>query len=302
MDFGRLVTAMVTPFNQSLQIDWEQTAKLIDWLIEEQKSDSIVVCGTTGESPTLSEKEKEELFHFAVRHVNGRAKVIAGTGSYDTAHTIHLTHLAENAGVDGVLLVAPYYNRPSAEGLYQHFATIAASTRLPIMLYNIPSRTGINISVEVTERLSLIPNIVAIKESSGELDHMSNILTRVSPNFKLYSGDDSIILPVMSIGGYGVVSVASHVIGKPIREMMDAYLSGQVAKASEMHIKYTPVFKGLFKCPHRVPNPVPVKYALGVCGIPVGDVRLPLVKLTADEANFVQSLMEQFQLVDGTKH
>lgn len=289
MDFGRVITAMVTPFDRQGQIDWQQTGKLIDYLIEEQRSDSLVICGTTGESPTLTEDEKLKLFAFSVSQAKGRCKIIAGTGSNDTSHTIHLTKEAEKLGVDGILLVAPYYNKPSQEGLYQHFKAVAEQTALPVMLYNIPGRTGINISAETTIRLSHIRNVVATKDCST-LDQMTLIISGAAEGFKVYSGDDSMVLPVLAIGGYGIVSVASHVIGKPMRELVESYLNGNVAEAARLHSKLYPIFQGLFNCPHPVPNPVAVKYALGLHGMDVGGVRLPLVTATEAEADFIKRL------------
>jgi 4-hydroxy-tetrahydrodipicolinate synthase len=287
MDFGRLVTAMVTPFGADLQINWPQVKVLIDELIEVQKSDSIVICGTTGESPTLSEEEKLQLFEVAVQHANGRCKIIAGTGSYDTAHSIKSTVQAEKLGVDGVLLVVPYYSRPSQEGLYEHFKSIAEATALPVMLYNVPHRTGSFLTAETIMRLAQISNIVATKEAHPGLDHMSQIIAHVSPNFKIYSGDDSLTLPVLAIGGYGIVSVASHIIGVQMKQMMNYFLKGENSKAAQLHAELFPVFKGLF----RVPNPVAVKYALSLRGINVGGVRLPLLDITEEEGQFVQSLL-----------
>jgi 4-hydroxy-tetrahydrodipicolinate synthase len=288
MDFGRLVTAMVTPFGEDLQINWPQVKVLIDELIDVQKSDSIVICGTTGESPTLTEEEKLQLFEVAVKHANGRCKIIAGTGSYDTAHSIKSTVQAEKLGVDGVLLVVPYYSRPSQEGLYQHFKSIAEATALPIMLYNVPHRTGSFLTAETTMRLAQISNIVATKEAHAGLDHMSQIIANVSPAFKIYSGDDSLTLPVLAIGGYGIVSVASHIIGVQMKQMMDYFLQGENAKAAQLHAQLFPIFKGLF----QAPNPVAVKYALSSRGINVGGVRLPLLDITEEEAQFVQSLLQ----------
>lgn len=287
MDFGRLVTAMVTPFDENLQINWSRVKVLIDHLIDVQKTDSLVICGTTGESPTLTEAEKLQLFEFAVRYVNGRCKVIAGTGSYDTAHTIHSTLQAEKLRVDGILLVAPYYNRPSQEGLYQHFKMVAEATQLPIMLYNVPHRTGITVAYETTVRLAEISNIVASKEAHADLDHMTQIISRVPNEFKVYSGDDSLTLPVMAIGGYGIVSVASHIIGAEMKQLIDYFLSGENLKAAEAHAKLFPIFKGLF----RVPSPAPVKHALFLRGIDVGGVRLPLLEVNEAEGLFIQSLL-----------
>jgi 4-hydroxy-tetrahydrodipicolinate synthase len=284
---------MVTPFDAELRIDWQKTERLIDYLIEEQKSDSLVISGTTGESPTLTDDEKLELFRFAAAQARGRCKIIAGTGSNDTAHSIHLTKEAEKTGVDGILLVAPYYNRPSQEGLYRHFSSIASATQLPVILYNIPGRTGVNISAETTIRLSKIDNIVATKDCST-LEQMSVFMAGVPADFKLYSGDDSMTLPILSIGGYGVISVASHLIGKEIREMIDAYRTGNVNQAASLHAKLFPIFKGLFECPHPVPNPVAVKYVLGLRGIDVGGVRLPLTLPTEEESLFLRRLFDQF--------
>ncbi|AJY76621.1 4-hydroxy-tetrahydrodipicolinate synthase [Paenibacillus beijingensis] len=289
MDFGRLITAMVTPFDAEGAIDWDTTARLVDYLIDEQRSDSLVVCGTTGESPTLTEEEKLEMFRFVLKRANGRCKVIAGTGSNSTVHTIHLTKEAEKIGVDGVLLVVPYYNKPSQEGMYRHFKAVAEATELPVMLYNVPGRTGISISAETTIRLAQIRNIVATKECVA--DQVVEIVSGAPETFRVYSGDDSATLPVLAAGGYGIVSVASHIIGPQMKEMIDAYLSGNVKEAAALNIKLTPIFEGLFACPHYVPNPVPVKYALGLKGMPVGGVRLPLVEASEAEAEFLRQLV-----------
>lgn len=291
MDFGRLITAMVTPFDANLQIDWNQTAALMDYLIEEQASDSLVICGTTGESPTLNEEEKLQLFEFAVKHAKGRCKIIAGTGSNDTAHSIHLSREAEKLGVDALLLVAPYYNRPSQEGLFRHYKAIAEAVSIPCILYNVPGRTGVNINVDTTIRLSQIPNIVATKDCA-DLDQLTQIVANAAPGFVVYSGDDSMTLPALSIGAYGIVSVASHVIGKDMKNMINCYLQGDVREAAQLHAKLHPVFKGLFECPHRVPSPAPVKFALNHRGIEVGGVRLPLINVTEDEGRFIASLFE----------
>jgi 4-hydroxy-tetrahydrodipicolinate synthase len=288
MDFGRLVTAMVTPFDENLQVNWSQVEVLVNYLIEVQKSDSIVICGTTGESPTLTEEEKFRLFKIAVTVANGRCKIIAGTGSYATASTIHATQEAEKLGVDGVLVVAPYYNRPSQEGLYQHFKAVAEATKLPIMLYNVPHRTGISVAYETTVRLAQIPNIVASKEAHADLDHMTQIVTRVPKHFKVYSGDDSLTLPVLAIGGYGIVSVASHIIGVEMKQLITHFLQGENAKATQLHAELFPIFKGIF----RMPSPAPIKHALGIRGVNVGGVRLPLIDVTEKEELFLKSLMD----------
>lgn len=287
MDFGRLITAMVTPFNAQGNIHWEETGRLIDYLIEEQKSDSLVVCGTTGESPTLSDEEKLSLFDYSVKRAAGRCKIIAGTGSNNTAHSIHLSQEAEKLGVDGVLLVAPYYNRPNQEGLYQHFAAIASSIKLPVMLYNVPLRTAVSISKETTLRLAQIPNIVAIKECVS-IEQVAFIAAGAPKGFVVYTGDDASALPAISVGAYGVVSVASHLVGAEMKDMITSLLNGEVNKAAELHHKLLPLFKGLFACP----NPVAVKYALNERGYEVGSVRLPLIPPTEQEAAKILDLLK----------
>lgn len=286
MQFGRLITAMVTPFDESGAIDWEATGRLVDYLIDEQKSDSLVVSGTTGESPTLTDGEKEALFRFVVERAAGRARVIAGTGSNDTAHSIHLTNIAQQAGADAVLLVVPYYNRPTQEGIYQHFKAIAESTKLPVVLYNVPSRTVASMTAETTLRLAQIDNIIATKECAS-LEQVSQIIAGAPEGFLVYSGDDSVTLPVLAIGGHGIVSVASHIIGDRMKTMIDAYLNGRVQEAAALHTECFPVFKGLFE----LPNPVLVKAALGLVGQPVGGVRLPLVAANEAEIDALRRLL-----------
>ncbi|WAA13553.1 4-hydroxy-tetrahydrodipicolinate synthase [Fervidibacillus halotolerans] len=288
MDFGRIVTAMVTPFDNKGNIDFGKTTKLIEYLIE-NGSDALVVAGTTGESPTLTVEEKLALFKHVVNVVKNRVPVIAGTGGNNTKASIELTKRAEEIGVDAVMIVAPYYNKPNQEGLYQHFRSIAESTKLPIMIYNIPGRTGINIQSETIIRLSEIPNIVAVKEASGNLNQMTEIIAKTPKDFRLYSGDDSLTLPVLSIGGFGVVSVASHVIGLEMKRMIESFLQGDIQSASRLNQKLFPLMKGLF----AAPNPVPVKTALQLKGINVGSVRLPLVPLTGTERSTLLQLLNE---------
>lgn len=290
MDFGRLITAMVTPFEPSGGINWDETAKLIEYLIVEQKSDSLVIAGTTGESPTLTEAEKLELFKFAVKQAAGRSKIIAGTGSNDTAHSAELTKKAENCGVDGILLVAPYYNKPNQEGLYQHFKAIAEATSLPVMLYNVPGRTVISLSTATTLRLAQIPNIVATKECAS-IDQVTAIVAGAPEGFTVYSGDDSAALPAIAVGAYGIVSVASHIAGAQMKEMIKAYVEGKVAEAAKIHQSLFPLFKGLFECPDPLPNPAAVKFALTERGYQVGGVRLPLVSPSESEAAFIRNIL-----------
>lgn len=276
--FGRIATAMVTPFDNKGHVDFAKVTKLVNYLIE-NGTDSLVVSGTTGESPTLTKEEKVALFKHVVKTADKRVPVIAGTGNYDTYSSIELTKKAEEAGVDAIMLVAPYYNKPNQEGLYQHFKAIAESTPLPVMLYNIPGRSVVNILPETVIRLSKIPNIVAVKEASGNLNNMTKIIANTDDDFLLYSGDDSMTLPVLSIGGAGVISVSSHVIGLEMQEMVQAFLAGNYQEAAKLHQELLPIMEGLFKAP----NPVPVKTALQLKGIDVGSVRLPLVPLSEQE-------------------
>ncbi|WP_100407287.1 4-hydroxy-tetrahydrodipicolinate synthase [Bacillus solitudinis] len=287
MNFGRIVTAMVTPFDQHGQVDVEATKKLVYHLIA-NGTDALVVAGTTGESPTLTTSEKLLLFKTTVEAANGKIPVIAGTGSNNTQASIELTKQAEEIGVDGIMLVTPYYNKPSQEGMYQHFKVIADSTKLPVMLYNIPGRSSVNLSVETTLRLTEIPNIVAIKEASGDLDAMASIIEKSPESFSLYSGDDSLALPVLSIGGIGVVSVASHVVGNEMQQMVRNYLGGQIQAAAMQHRQLLPIMKALF----TAPNPTPVKAALEMKGIEAGLVRLPLVPLTLEQQQQLQSVIQ----------
>ena len=287
MNFGRMLTAMVTPFDENLEVNYDMAAKLAEYLLE-QGNDGIVVNGTTGESPTLNDDEKVQMFRTVKQTVGERAVVIAGTGSNDTHHSIELTQKAAECGVDGIMLVVPYYSKPSQEGLYQHFKTVAAATDLPIILYNIPGRCGTNLAPETVVRLANdVPNIVAIKEASGNLDQIARLKTMCPANFAIYSGDDSLTLPILSIGGAGIISVVAHVAGKDLRKMVDAYFAGNVAEAQEINMKLYDIFKTMF----ITSNPVPVKYALNRIGINVGGVRLPLFEANdAEKAKIDASL------------
>ena len=276
--FGRIATAMVTPFDRKGHIDFSKTTQLVNYLIA-NGSESLVVCGTTGESPTLSKEEKLALIDHVIKVVNKRVPVIAGTGSYNTYESIELTKKAENLGADAIMLVAPYYNKPNQEGLYQHFKSVAEETALPILLYNIPGRSVVNVEPETIIALSQIKNIVAVKEASGNLNKMTQIIANTPDHFELYTGDDGNTLPVLSIGGVGVISVAAHVIGNEMQEMVTKFLDGQISEAAKLHQKLLPIMVELFKAP----NPVPVKTALQMKGLDVGTVRLPLVPLTENE-------------------
>lgn len=278
MLFGRLITAMCTPFTQENLIDWDHLEGCIDHLIK-TGSDTIVVAGTTAESPNLSHEEKVALFRFAKRKAGDRAKIIAGTGSNNTEQTILLTKEAEKIGVDGVMLVAPYYNKPSQEGMFQHFKTVAESTSLPVMLYNVPGRTGVNMSADTMARLAQLDNVVAIKEASGNLNQISQLISRIPSDVAVYSGDDSLTLPILAVGGVGVVSVASHLVGNELKEMIEAFFAGDHQRALALHQKLLPIFNGLF----MTSNPVPLKYAMSLQGWCEPRVRLPLVEMTEQE-------------------
>ncbi|MDN5331685.1 MAG: 4-hydroxy-tetrahydrodipicolinate synthase [Tepidanaerobacteraceae bacterium] len=275
MDFGRVITAMVTPFDEELKVDYKAFEELVDYLIE-NGSDALVVTGTTGESPTLSDEEKLTLYKIAKEVSKKRAKIIAGTGSYDTRHSIELSLKAQEIGVDGLLLVSPYYNKPTQEGLYRHFKMIAEAVDIPVMLYNVPGRTAVTIEPETLMRLSKVKNIVAVKDAGGNLDKTSKTVV-LAPLLQVYSGDDSLTLPMLAIGAKGVVSVASHLVGKRIREMILAFEEGDVDKARKIHLELFDLFKALFV----VTNPIPVKEALNMTGIKVGGLRPPLS--SADE-------------------
>jgi 4-hydroxy-tetrahydrodipicolinate synthase len=274
MEFGNLITAMVTPFNQDFSVDYKRAAELAKRLVEDG-SEGLVVAGTTGESPTLTEEEKLRLCETTLEAVGDRASIIAGTGTYNTQESIHLTKEAEKIGVHGAMLVCPYYNRPPQEGLYQHFKAIADSTSLPIIIYNIPIRTGRNIEPSTVKRLAESENIVAIKEAACDMAQVSTLARSLPKTFAIYSGNDEDTLPMLALGAVGVISVASHVAGSLIKDMIGAFLSGDTAKATELHLRLFPLFKALF--PPASVNPCPVKCSLRLVGFDVGPVRLPLV-------------------------
>ncbi|MDN4607024.1 4-hydroxy-tetrahydrodipicolinate synthase [Sporosarcina highlanderae] len=292
MNFGQIVTAMVTPFNEHGDIDFPATRNLINHLLA-NGTDALVVAGTTGESPTLTNEEKLELFRFTVDVVAGRVPVIAGTGSNNTKESVDMTIQAENVGVDAVMLVAPYYNNPSQEGLYLHFKSIANATSLPVMLYNIPGRSVVNMTVDTIVRLAEIPNIVALKEANGNLDAMAEIIDRTPASFSLYSGDDALTIPVLSIGGVGVVSVSSHIIGNEMQSMIRNFKLGNVQQAAKDHRRLLPMIKALFVAP----NPSGVKAALNLTGTHVGGVRLPMIPLNDEQLLTVQNALNAHEEV-----
>jgi 4-hydroxy-tetrahydrodipicolinate synthase len=292
--FGQVVTAMVTPFDAGGQVDYAKAATLAKRLID-RGNDALVIAGTTGESPTLSDVEKVKLFRAVKEAVGTSGKIIAGTGTYDTAHSIHMSKEAHRAGCDGLLLVNPYYNRPSQDGLYAHFRAIAESTPLPVMLYNIPGRTSVNCTPETIARLAQVPNIAAVKEAAGSLDQVSEIRVRTPDSFLIYSGDDSLTLPKLAVGATGVVSVAGNLvpIAGEIKKMIKAFFDGQVAEALRIHRRLWPLFKVLF----ITTNPVPVKAAMRLSGFDCGNVRLPLVDATPKEEEQIQTVLKTLDLV-----
>ncbi|WP_067836254.1 4-hydroxy-tetrahydrodipicolinate synthase [Amphibacillus sediminis] len=293
MDFGRLLTAMVTPFDQTGAIDYQQTVQLIEHLLQ-NGSDGLVVNGTTGESPTLSTKEKLNFLSFVVKHVNGRVPIIAGTGTNNTQASVELTQQAEAIGVDGIMLVTPYYNKPSQEGMYQHFTTIAQATKLPVILYSIPGRSVVKLDVATVVRLSQQKNIVAIKDATGDLDAITRIIKQTPSDFHLYSGDDNLLLPILAVGGHGIISVTSHVAGNQMQALIQAFLSGNVTKAQQLHHELAPLVKAMF----IAPNPAPVKEALKLSNIPVGSVRLPLIPLDEKELAYLKDALNHLKTLD----
>ncbi|MTJ08702.1 4-hydroxy-tetrahydrodipicolinate synthase [Anabaena sp. UHCC 0253] len=292
-DFGTIVTAMITPFKADGSINYDVVAKLADHLVN-NGTDALVVCGTTGESPTLSWDEEYQLFVEVLQAVSGKAKVIAGCGSNYTKEAIAATQKAAKIGVHGSLQVVPYYNKPPQSGLYQHFQAIAQSCPdLPMILYNIPGRTGQNLNPETVVRLSEIDNIVGIKEASGNLDQVSEIRRLTPKEFQIYAGDDSLTLPMLAIGAQGVISVASHLVGNQLQEMIQAWQVGKTQIATDIHLQLFPLFKALF----LTTNPIPVKEALKLQGWEVGSTRPPLCEADLDVSQKLKSVMEKLNLI-----
>ncbi|MBW4488167.1 MAG: 4-hydroxy-tetrahydrodipicolinate synthase [Trichocoleus desertorum ATA4-8-CV12] len=292
VDFGRVLTAMLTPFKADGTVNYSVAEQLAAYLAD-NGTDTLVVCGTTGESPTLSWDEEYELFQVVQKAVAGKAKVMAGTGSNSSQEAIAATQKAEKLGLDGSLQVVPYYNKPPQEGLYQHFKAIAqASPDLPLMLYNVPGRTGQNLQPETVSRLAEIPNIVAIKEASGNVDQASQIRRSTPSEFTIYAGDDSLTLPLLAVGAKGVVSVASHIVGPELQQMIQAFEQGQVQAATEIHLRLFPLFKALF----LTTNPIPVKAAMKLRGWDVGPSRLPLCDPPADVVAALEAVFTELAL------
>jgi 4-hydroxy-tetrahydrodipicolinate synthase len=290
--FGHLLTAMITPFAADGSVDHGRVWDLAHHLVE-TGSDGIVVAGTTGESPTLSDEEKVALFRAVVEAVGGRARVVAGTGTFDTAHSVEMTRRAEEVGCHGVLAVTPYYNRPSQEGLLAHFRAVADASALPVMLYNIPARTGRRIEVDTLALLAAHPRIVAVKDAVGDLAFTTDTVAAAGDGMAVYSGDDVNTLPIMAVGGVGVVSVASHLAGRQVQRMLAAVLAGDLAEAQRLHRALAPLCRALF----LEPNPMPVKAAVDELWAPVGDPRLPLVRASAATVEAIKEALVVAQQV-----
>ncbi len=278
-DWGRLLTAMVTPFDTDGAVDYDEAQRIAAYLVDEQQNDGLVISGTTGESPTLTESEKLNLLRVTKEAVGDRAAVLFGAGSYDTAESMALARKAEAAGADGIMLVNPYYSRPGQAGLFAHFAAISQSIGLPVMLYNIQGRSAINLETPTLLRLAEISNIVAVKEASGLMSQISDVCAQAPTGFRVYSGDDALAQPIMAVGGYGLVSVAAHISGRDFKKIVTDWRN-----AVDTHQRLIPVIKAIFSAP----SPVPVKYALSLRGFDCETVRLPLVPLTEDEKAVVQ--------------
>jgi 4-hydroxy-tetrahydrodipicolinate synthase len=277
--FGRLLTAMVTPFAQDGSLDVDGVRKLATYLVDEQGNDALVISGTGGESPTTTDAEKDTLLRVVVETVGDRAKVVAGVGTNHTAHTVELARAAEKAGAHALLAVTPYYNKPPQAGVYQHFTTVADATALPVMLYDIPHRTGTPIATETLIRLAAHPNIVAVKDAKGDFAATSDVLRRT--DLAYYSGEDAATLPLLAIGAVGVVGTSTHFNGRQTKEMIEAYERGDVAGALSLHRQLLPILTGIF----RTQGTILVKAGLRAQGLPAGPVRSPLVDATAEELN-----------------
>ena len=290
--FGRLITAMVTPFDAAGEVDYKQAQRLARALLD-SGSDGVVVTGTTGEAPTLSHDEKLGLYRSVKEAVGNDGHVLAGTSTYNTRESVEMSRAAQKAGADGLLLTVPYYNRPTQEGIYRHFEAIAAAVDIPCVLYNIPSRTGTNMLPETIVRSAATPNIVGVKEASGNLDAVSKIVEEAGPEFRVWSGDDQVTLPLLSVGGYGVICVCSHLVGRQMKGMIEAYLAGNVAEAAATHRRLLPLMTALMTV---ASNPIPIKHALNALGFEVGGLRLPLYDIDAEASSRLMAEVRRHQI------
>jgi 4-hydroxy-tetrahydrodipicolinate synthase len=288
---GRLLTAMVTPFNSEDKVDYKQAKKLALALLD-SGSDGVVVAATTGEAPTLSWEEEMQLFTEVKSAVGSRGTVIAYTGSNSTAEAVEATKRAEKIGVDACLSVVPYYNRPNQEGIYQHFKAIAESTNLPIIMYNIPSRVVVNMSWDTIVKLSQVENIVGVKEANGDMAHVAQTISNVREGFLIWSGNDNDTFLIMALGGYGTIGVVTHLVGKQIKKMMNLILGSKIAEAATIHRNLVPLVNSMF----IQPNPAPLKYALNYLGFNVGKPRLPLIEPDEKSATIIKNTLKNYQI------
>ena len=287
--FGAVVTAMVTPFrdDEERSLDLDRAQEVARWLFD-RGSAGLVVAGTTGEGATLNDDEKVSLWRATVEAADGRGQVIANTGTYDTAHSVHLTHEAEKAGVYAILAVAPYYNKPPQEGLFRHFEAMAGATDLPVILYNIPGRTSVKIENATLLRLAEVPNVVGVKDAVGDFNGTSELISRAPGDFEVYSGDDMSTFALVCLGGVGVIAVTSHLAGERMAQMIELVESGDPSGGRKIHEELIPVYKGLF----ATTSPILIKAAMALVGQPVGPPRLPLVPATAEEIAALRRAME----------
>jgi 4-hydroxy-tetrahydrodipicolinate synthase len=291
--FGRLITAMVTPFTPDLDLDLPRAGELANRLLD-SGTQALVVCGTTGESPTVFYDQKMELFRAVLDAVGGRAPIIANAGDNCTADSVEFARKVTGLGVDGIMCVVPYYNKPPQEGMYRHFRAIAEAVDVPVILYNIPGRCVVNLEPDTILRLAHdVPNIVCVKQANPDLAQVAAILAGAPDGFELLSGDDELTLPMMGVGATGVISVSSHVAGAQMRAMVDAHAAGDHTKALSLHLRLLPLFKALF----MTANPIMVKDALAQCGFPVGECRLPLVPPTQEQSAELRRIMSHLGLI-----
>jgi 4-hydroxy-tetrahydrodipicolinate synthase len=291
MFFGSIV-ALITPFKNG-KLDIEGLKKNLSFQLENE-TDGFLPCGTTGETPCLEEEEWQEVVKTTIDFVNKRKPVIVGTGTNNTQKTIKYTVLAEKFGADACLVVVPYYNKPTQEGLYHHFKEVAKSVKIPIILYNIPSRTGINLLPKTLEKLVAdCPNIVGIKEASGNLDQVSEIISRLGKDFCVLSGDDSLTLPILALGGKGVISVLANILPKETHLLVKNFLTGNIQEAQKIHLKYFKLMKALF----IETNPIPIKTAMNLMGLPAGELRLPLTPMSKENLEYLKSVMRELNLI-----
>lgn len=293
ISLGEVITAMVTPFDREYNINFDSCSKLMEHIIS-QGSDGILLSGSTGECPTLSDDEKIKLFRFAKDNFGSKIKIIAGTGSNDTARSLELSKEAEKIGVDCILLTVPCYNKPSQRGIFKHFETIAGEVNIPVVLYNVPSRTSSNLESATCVELSKISNICGVKEASSNIRQITEIIKNADEDFIVYSGNDGDTLPILSMGGHGVISVASHIIGKEIKEMISSFKKGNFIDAAKMHCDFSDVFYGIF----IATNPIPIKKALNLMGLDVGPCRLPLCPMEDDKIASLKEILKRHKLID----